>query len=983
MKEWLKKHSIKIISAISLFLISAKPQVIYAASRFVDRADSSIYHGIRNRSGVDEVITTVSAVIDWGADIVGGLLAGLIMLLANSLYVIMANMGMTLDAIIYGRVFNASYMTEGVAMFTYDTTNGNVYGIVSMVIFSVLSSIVFFVALVRLMTVVTGFIYTNGGPKKREELKEQITKFIMAMLSIALAPALIDLAIYVRDLCLYQVGMLGNSLVSDMIMGGYGDTFSAIDMEGKNAAAVFFATESDYSITNQFREIATDGNFLNACMYLGSLVLTIYFAFTYIGAALSMVALVGFLPIAIVYDIFEKGMLGSWLKSMFGILMIPIIDSTLLLVPIMIGGISSNIIAEDVVPVMPFIQFIACATIIPARAYVRQLLGIRGNMGMEMAGLGTAAMGIKAVAGLGKNIQGMIDRSNEEKKGIQEDEDAARAYEAKAETLNANSAMKEEAAAAILNQGDNTFMETMTDDELEGLTSSQRAMARTDNLEQGIGRSNEYAGELQATMDDHLTKEQELDGKIRETDAQIAALQTHKATLDAKDPANRETLRELDQKIAGQREIRNDYVTEKAKHTAIRMNAGEERKRVLQSAREASGVLSSMQSENERMNATRDAERLDRLATIENFDSPAFRNITAERKAQLYDERAMVREEQRQKAVNRQSIGMGLTAAVGSAAGIMAGPVGPMFAGQAAEAVGEMGARSARGIMEKRSRAFADADADTAFSYPGFGQLKETPDPVSVNRDRYPEAGNVKGIGASYEASDIRTGYDSTKSDIPPGENAAIADAIFSDMWNDASDTYKKSLNPQVQSCMADVYGAAKTYFTKDKLSKDTEELINEYALKAAKEPYEREAQQEIDHKDPNYQLKFQAAVERKISADKNFDQRVERYREDAKSNYYKFWDAAVNKRTQKFLNEQSSAFTTALFDRMERDGYVDKFYEERRINGIDPALDAYNVRNNIGKNKDSAIFVSFIKTNLKAKNLLPKEGGAAEYGKE
>ncbi len=757
------KNSVKnFITAAMTGILFLKPQIAYASSRFIDRAGSSIYQGARNKTGVDELITTVASIIDWGADVVGGLLSGLIVLLANSIYVIMGNMGMTLDAIIYGRVFNASYMTEGVAMYTYDTTNGNIYGIVSMVIFSVLSSIVFMAALVRLMTAITGFIYTNGGPQKRDELKEQVTKFIIAMLSIALAPALLDLAIYVRDLCLYQVGLLGNSLINDMIMGGYGDTFSSIDMDGKNAAAVFFATDSPHSITNQFRMIATDGNFLNALMYLGSLALTIYFAFTYIGAALSMVALVGFLPVAIVYDNFEKGMLGSWLKSMFGILMIPIIDSTLLLVPIMIGGISVNIVANDVVPVMPFIQFIACATIIPARSYVRQLLGIRGSSSMEMAGLTSAAIGARAVAGMIKNTSSMYQKNKESKAESKADAESALSNQDKAAAINATSEQLEQQGMDYVNQTGQSFMEPLKEEQMEGFSSSQKAEARMDNLAGGINRMNEYAQKRRNDQKDWQEQEAIADARITDTDAQIAELRSQKADIEATEISNpedkqniRQAVLSLNRQIATKEKEKARYKEEKAVAAKNKNEAARDYERLTTASRNAGQTLSEMERFNRNNGVSRESDRLDREATIENFELPAYKNISAERKAQLYQERALARDTQRQ----RETVGSVAGATVGATIGLGAGMTTPI-AGMTASVGGSLGSAVGKipssKVIEKRSAKELRNFQKNQVPYEGYESIHPETTPVEVDRTQHPAASSFESMHDIFKPEQVR-----------------------------------------------------------------------------------------------------------------------------------------------------------------------------------------------------------------------------------
>lgn len=955
MKSSLNKSAKKFISVFFSCFAFLQPQIAFASSRFIERADSAIYQGNQSKEAVQSVLNGMFSVVGTVVSVLTSLFIPFFVSLADGLYSIMASMGMTLDSIIYGRVFNSSFMTDGIAMFTYDTTAGNIYGITSLTIYSVLSSIVFLVAVARLLTALVSFLYTSGGPQKREELKNQVTGFIIAMLSIALAPAILDIALYIRDIALYQVGMISNSMVSEVADSGA----LAVKVElSKPIITKFFSIESEASLINQFRRIA-DNNLINSLMYLGSVVMTIYFAFTYVGVALSMVALVGFLPVAIVYNNFERGILGSWLKAMFGVLILPVIDASLLIVPIMAGALSGSVNPEATTPALLFVQFITCCCVIPARSYVRALLGIRGNMGMEMAGLGTAGMGLKAIAGLAPKLQGMFDRNNEEKKGIQSDLEASEAYQAKADLLNTTAMQQEDEGAAILNQNDQNFMEPLNEEELEGLSISQRAMARSENLERGIGRANIEANNLQTVMDENLAEELSLDEKIRQTDSMITSLAAQKAALNPKDPDQKDAIRNLDQQIAGQRDIRNDYVAQKATYTARRMEAGEERKKILQSTRDASNVLSQMQRNNTAMNATPEAEMLDRMATIENFESPAFKNISAERKAQLYEDRASVREEQRVSGNRAQAVGMAATAAIGTGVGFMAGPVGQIITGQAVSTVGELAGRPSSSFMKERSDMLSEAYVNSASTYTGLDSIRAPETAPAINREKYPDTTYKTESAPSYEATNIVMDY-SDQSLSADYDQSEIADAVFADIWNQTSADPSKAqlMRGYIQSNMPDIYSEARTVLNNDNINTETENLLDAYVANRIEDHYGRFASVELAKEDPNY------------------DQVHNRIEAEAYSKYDSFRNEAIRRMTENFINDQVTSFKVSLYEKMERDGLIDiEKYQQ-----INPDINYKLIKDNIGKSDNSSGIYTFIERNLKAKNLLPKEGGTTEH---
>ena len=616
---------------LSILFLLKNPTTIWAAIRFFDREDSSIYAGSRSQEVVADIINGIVDAISTTKDVLAMLIAPFIVLLTDGLYVYFAAQGVSLDSIIYGRVFGASFMTNDVALFTYDLTTNNPYGIISMVLFGIFSARAILFALAKLITALTKYLYKSGNPQSMEEVKETVLKFFLIAAGLSLIPGLVDLALYIRDLLLYEVGETGGRIATGILTSIKGDGITTT-ITG-SPYRHFFAVDSSASLINMFRTTARD-SLINATMYFATIILTGYFAFTYVGAALTMVILVGFLPVALVYDMGERGFLHTWIKAIVGILVLPIIDACLLLIPVIIGSYGSVIVTGAESSYL-LLQFIACCCVIPARGYVRSLFGWQGSRQMEMAGLGAVVAGAMAARSLVRATSSLRRNAQDRKEGIEADEANASASYARAEALNETSSDLQQQAMSTVNQFGQNFATDLDPDIMDNLSMKDQVQARNDNIAAGIQGLNEYSTKLDERMGTFQSQDSALAEKIDQEDQAISQLRAEKATLGPKSPE----IPRIDEEIGQHTATRQVLQAERHQNLANLNDVKAEKEQVRQAQQKAGQIYTRMQDTATRIGATPEAEHLDRVANVNNFEMPAYRNISPERRAELYEQR--------------------------------------------------------------------------------------------------------------------------------------------------------------------------------------------------------------------------------------------------------------------------------------------------------------------------------------------------------
>lgn len=256
------------------------------------------------------------------------------------------NMGASIDSIIYGRV--GSGRPDSVNIYAFELRKGNPYGVTAAVCYSLLRGMMFVFLGVHFVFQLAKAAWSGQTAKSREEIKAQLPMLLVKFCAMMLMPHLLDAAIYIRDVLLYGI----KEVTGQMVTGG-----------------------ATLSLPKAFLINAErSGTFVDAVMYLGTVVLTIYFVFLYVAVAIDMLVCFVSFPFICVLHGRKRDLIGSWVATVFSNLMTPVVDAVLLLVPLL-----TSLMLSDVVRGVAVIQLVMCMLIIPARIRFKALLGIQSN----------------------------------------------------------------------------------------------------------------------------------------------------------------------------------------------------------------------------------------------------------------------------------------------------------------------------------------------------------------------------------------------------------------------------------------------------------------------------------------------------------------------------------------------------------------------------------------------------------------------------
>lgn len=347
--------------------------------------DNSIYDGDAQKIKKDKDE-------DKDPGVVEGLLIAFFKSIGDWGYKFFNNIHMTLDTVILGRVGGHGIAMNGynVALFTFELRPGNPYGVVAAAAYTTMRNIIYILILVIVMGKLAAATYAGGSQRAIQALKDSIGSFALAVVMLTAMPYFVDVFLYIRDVGLYAAAVsLGRDVLNMDI-----SSLSLIDMFKENA----------------------EQSFMNTAMYVGTLLLNLYFGLQYVGLALSYVVYFFAFPFVCMNMQFDKKALGEWWKSLLFSMVIPISDIMLLFIPLAFSHLGSS-------QAVHVLQLIVCSMLIPTRIQLRGAMGIHTNMGMEMAGIATmmgamsfarSAIGgtARLAAGIGGGIAGgMRDRS--------------------------------------------------------------------------------------------------------------------------------------------------------------------------------------------------------------------------------------------------------------------------------------------------------------------------------------------------------------------------------------------------------------------------------------------------------------------------------------------------------------------------------------------------------------------------------------------
>ena len=762
----------RLIILVLFLSVWIAPLVCYADGLWTEQADQTIYDSIG-----DVPDFYLPDMLDGGifAELLGEFCIGI----GDGLNFLLTSFGCDLNAIIFGRVGGASARTGDVALFSFDMGTGNIYGLVGMSMYGYIRNLVFTLMVPLLLYHLVSFLYSNGNPRAKERLIGVVRLFVMTSIGFMLFPQLLGIALYLRDAMLHTI-MTG----SQSLIGSVADSVGSGVSIGENSYAYFFSSGGDYNLIGQFRAMAKpDGDvvFINSLLYVGAVVYQAYLAVCYISAAVCMVVLVLLFPFAALFEMVERGTVSNWIRQVLGILLNPVIDSCLLLIPMFFMVIGTAQESKG----YALIALIICGCIIPARGVIRNFLHIGNGMGMELAGFGTIlgatnlmrtiGSGLGAAAGAiahtgadakadQKNADMADDLADVQKKKDLEDINKGEELQKEMEDLLGGKS-KGEAGSEEEPSYEFGYQPTAKED-FQDKSPHAQAAATAQHLSGGI----EALGRKKDTLNEGIrandTKIASLGEEIAMDNEQIASMKAEKQAIQAEQNERKrrgETpsaegfarIRELEQGIGEaehsrsvrteeQARLRNENARTKEEIGRIDALSARARNMISTSRGVGGNIGSSMSggiSEEEQM-------ILDQYATIDNFESPQFKNISLERKAALYRERA---------AKTRVR---GVTTAAGTVAGMTLGAT----AGMAATSFGSPAAKlqvtaMAAGMGGDVGSTFGNVLADPV--YAGGQKIKQKGGPiiqkgVTILKEGVASSGQPAESQNVYEASGER-----------------------------------------------------------------------------------------------------------------------------------------------------------------------------------------------------------------------------------
>lgn len=239
----------------------------------------------------------------------------------------------------------------GFYCFSFD--EGNVYGVISAIVYSFIRGIAFLVLSVQLIFAIRQAIVCEfTGERAAQSIGSIVTSFLI----LALAPKLLTETIHVR-----------NQLTSTIITHVYG---------AENA-------DLGHAVSVACANIAIVGFFIFLAYFLFCLKLAIDYTFIALSCVVGMISL----PFCCMLGPQSiKSRLSNWISMMASNLMTPVIDTLLLAVPCTILKVDISLSSINLQTVRIFCVVACCFGIQPARSWFQRRLGVSDTGALSTSG---------------------------------------------------------------------------------------------------------------------------------------------------------------------------------------------------------------------------------------------------------------------------------------------------------------------------------------------------------------------------------------------------------------------------------------------------------------------------------------------------------------------------------------------------------------------------------------------------------------------
>lgn len=321
------------------------------------------------------------------------LFAGLFASLGYGINHILELLGFDIDSIVLGRVATG----KDVNFFGFELQRGNPYGVVGANAYSILRSLAYAFLGIELLYLIVVSIFSGGNAQRRNEFKSRVSGIALSFIALRGMPYVLNICIFVRDSFLKELNSTNGSVsIFDVFYG------------------VFDKTSSSYDKNSQ--------TLIMGLLCIGASAIGLWFAYCYIGIALSVLVHFFLFPAVLCFGESTKQRVSGWVGEVTSSLSTPLIDTVLLGVVGYIATLSSNVWQDKIQ--ISIVQLLVAASVIPVRELCKRILGFRdGGESIGLKGLGSAFLMMSAARSMARHHSDRVAK-NKEARELQSSADA-------------------------------------------------------------------------------------------------------------------------------------------------------------------------------------------------------------------------------------------------------------------------------------------------------------------------------------------------------------------------------------------------------------------------------------------------------------------------------------------------------------------------------------------------------------------------------
>lgn len=254
----------------------------------------------------------------------------------------MDGVGLSIDRVILGRLCPG----ETTAPFGFDLADGNIYGTIGAIVYSILRNFMFGILGIYFVYLLTSYLITGTG-KGKADLKGAVYNFIFVFALLFAIPIAVDYMLLFRD-----------SLINVIV------SFTT----GLSGASSFKGTNFGFLFYEKIIETKDFGFLLMGFLCMFGM---IWLAWNYIKIAIQQAYLFGIFPLVAFKSFQDKGIIGKWFSQFFANMIVPMLD---IIGFSILAWMVDGVIDVDK-PGHSIYLMLVFFCIIPSRNYILQLFG--------------------------------------------------------------------------------------------------------------------------------------------------------------------------------------------------------------------------------------------------------------------------------------------------------------------------------------------------------------------------------------------------------------------------------------------------------------------------------------------------------------------------------------------------------------------------------------------------------------------------------